>query len=411
MAKFTPRDRKQRRRRNGKSRNEEAMDTNAVEVIPITASEKEKKKREMKDAIRAQQPTMSSKKSKRLDKYIDKKIRKEDTLDLIKQLEANNADRSNRPFRGKQRASIDCRKRNVLAEDVESASEDSDSLRSSEQSGLEAKQLSKALSKPVLGSGLKRKLDAGPDGIPTIPKRQRLNKRHEKTENIDDSPWEGFGSDATSNKSADSQLSGSQSEGTQTDSDLDDVSSETSSVPDGPEDTLNPVNEESKNRRKERSSAFKAWASQQVNEALGFTPSALSGPSEINLADTKKLHIRPREPEQEPLPPELQPTGNAPDRKVFSVTVNRSPEVQEARFKLPVVAEEQKIMEAIYNNPTVVIWGATGSGKTTQVPQFLYEAGFGDPGGPNPGMIGITQPRRVAAVSMAKRFRQRQDSD
>lgn len=60
-------------------------------------------------------------------------------------------------------------------------------------------------------------------------------------------------------------------------------------------------------------------------------------------------------------------------------------------------------MEAIYNNPTVVIWGATGSGKTTQVPQFLYEAGFGSPDSPNPGMIGVTQPRRVAAVSMAQR--------
>lgn len=60
-------------------------------------------------------------------------------------------------------------------------------------------------------------------------------------------------------------------------------------------------------------------------------------------------------------------------------------------------------MEAIYNNPVVVIWGATGSGKTTQVPQFLYEAGFGSRESSNSGMIGVTQPRRVAAVSMAKR--------
>jgi ATP-dependent RNA helicase DHX37/DHR1 len=46
-------------------------------------------------------------------------------------------------------------------------------------------------------------------------------------------------------------------------------------------------------------------------------------------------------------------------------------------------------------------------GKTTQVPQFLYEAGFGDPKHPEfPGVIGITQPRRVAAISMAKRVSQ-----
>ncbi|EKM79367.1 hypothetical protein AGABI1DRAFT_74345 [Agaricus bisporus var. burnettii JB137-S8] len=70
---------------------------------------------------------------------------------------------------------------------------------------------------------------------------------------------------------------------------------------------------------------------------------------------------------------------------------------------LPVVTEEQPIMEAIMLNPVVIICGETGSGKTTQVPQFLHEAGFGNSDGDNPGMIGITQPRRVAAISMAKR--------
>lgn len=61
------------------------------------------------------------------------------------------------------------------------------------------------------------------------------------------------------------------------------------------------------------------------------------------------------------------------------------------------------IMEAIRNNTVVVICGETGSGKTTQVPQFLYEAGWSHPESDNPGLIGVTQPRRVATVSMAKR--------
>ena len=47
-------------------------------------------------------------------------------------------------------------------------------------------------------------------------------------------------------------------------------------------------------------------------------------------------------------------------------------------------------MEAIHNNPVVIVKGDTGSGKTTQMPQFLYEAGYGSPRGPTPGMIGIT---------------------
>jgi len=46
----------------------------------------------------------------------------------------------------------------------------------------------------------------------------------------------------------------------------------------------------------------------------------------------------------------------------------------------------------------VVVVGETGSGKTTQLAQYLYEEGYGDH-----GMIGCTQPRRVAAMSVAKR--------
>ncbi|XP_003705127.3 putative ATP-dependent RNA helicase kurz [Megachile rotundata] len=80
------------------------------------------------------------------------------------------------------------------------------------------------------------------------------------------------------------------------------------------------------------------------------------------------------------------------------VTVQRKPEIQVARLKLPIVAEEQVIVEAINDHSVVIITGETGSGKTTQVPQFLYEAGYA-----REKMIGITEPRRVAAISMSKR--------
>nr|CAD7445397.1 unnamed protein product [Timema bartmani] len=81
------------------------------------------------------------------------------------------------------------------------------------------------------------------------------------------------------------------------------------------------------------------------------------------------------------------------------VPVSRPPGVQEARLKLPILAEEQVIMEAIQEHPVVVLSGETGSGKTTQVPQFLYEAGYATGG----KMIAVTEPRRVAAISMSKR--------
>ena len=58
-------------------------------------------------------------------------------------------------------------------------------------------------------------------------------------------------------------------------------------------------------------------------------------------------------------------------------TLKRRPSVAESRMDLPILAEEQAIVESIRMNPVVIIAGETGSGKTTQVPQMLYEAGFG----------------------------------
>ncbi|KAL8868434.1 MAG: hypothetical protein Q9174_004997, partial [Haloplaca sp. 1 TL-2023] len=402
MARFVPRDRTKLRQAVRKTREQGTVDTNAVEVLPAAAAEKESRRKLLVDELRAQQPVVSSKKAKRLDKYIDKKLRKEDTLDLIKKLEANNANRPTLPYVEKQLRSSQ-KARNKPTEADETDTDDSESSEASGKQNSKTEGPAHTSKTPILGSGLKRKYDETTGGVPEIPKRQRLNRLHPYVIEDNESPWEGIVSESDTDASGNSQLSASQSAGTQTDSEMDDDSSETSSLAESIEGFPNPEVEAAKARRKERSSAFKAWASEQMNEALGFTPSADNYSTYIAGTHAEKIDIQPRKPEEDPLPRELQSTSAAPDRKAFSVKVSRSDEIQEARLQLPIVAEEQKIMEAIYNNPTVVVWGATGSGKTTQVPQFLYEAGFGDPDSPNPGMIGITQPRRVAAVSMAKR--------
>ncbi|ERM99068.1 hypothetical protein AMTR_s00101p00092980 [Amborella trichopoda] len=86
------------------------------------------------------------------------------------------------------------------------------------------------------------------------------------------------------------------------------------------------------------------------------------------------------------------------------VHVLRPAEVETKRIDLPVVMMEQEIMEAINEHSTVIVCGETGCGKTTQVPQFLYEAGFGSSNCiTKKGMIGVTQPRRVAVLATAKR--------
>jgi len=66
---------------------------------------------------------------------------------------------------------------------------------------------------------------------------------------------------------------------------------------------------------------------------------------------------------------------------------------------LPVVLARREIMEAIRQHQVVVICGATGSGKTTQLPKICLELGRGAS-----GLIGHTQPRRIAARSVATRI-------
>jgi len=126
-------------------------------------------------------------------------------------------------------------------------------------------------------------------------------------------------------------------------------------------------------------------------------------PSKSQVPTPKKA--KTETPAPAPARPIGPSTGELPS-KAFFVTVKRNPAIQEKRTELPIINEEQGIMEAITHNDFVIIAGETGSGKTTQVPQFLYEAGYGHPDGPTPGMVGVTQPRRVAAISMAARVSQ-----
>ena len=75
------------------------------------------------------------------------------------------------------------------------------------------------------------------------------------------------------------------------------------------------------------------------------------------------------------------------------------PETQSYPAQLPVSAKACEIAELIRNHQVVVVAGDTGSGKTTQLPKICLEAGLG-----RRGMIGHTQPRRLAALSVATRI-------
>lgn len=72
--------------------------------------------------------------------------------------------------------------------------------------------------------------------------------------------------------------------------------------------------------------------------------------------------------------------------------------IKEQRESLPVYAFRTQLIQAVHDNQIMIVVGETGSGKTTQLTQYFAEAGFA-----NDGIVGCTQPRRVAAMSVAKR--------
>ena len=66
-------------------------------------------------------------------------------------------------------------------------------------------------------------------------------------------------------------------------------------------------------------------------------------------------------------------------------------------LELPVYKHKNLILSALAGNQVVVVESPTGSGKTTQMPVILHDAGYGEN-----GIIGVTQPRRIAAVSVSE---------
>jgi ATP-dependent RNA helicase DHX37/DHR1 len=156
-----------------------------------------------------------------------------------------------------------------------------------------------------------------------------------------------------------------------------------------PPATTEPVVSTSKKR------TFKEWAAAQIHGGLAETHDepttytnieAMADAHAMLPASAKRQKLNDNEPRgpmgaRLDLPTTAFALAVQKNRGTQDVMkVNRLEDVREARVLLPIIAEEQKILEAVLLHPVVVVCGETGSGKTTQVPQFLYEAGFGTPG-------------------------------
>lgn len=448
MGKYVPRQRKHRvlaRERAQENGRHEVEDSNQAELAPSDIQQREEQRAKLRQELRQEAGKVDGKKAKRLEKYIEGKLRKDENRELLAKLAARKVDTSlfsstktmgqgketrkevaRRALReekagiaGEDREDI-LFERRVVDEEASSDESDAESEKGAQTATKKAavqtaestpadEVKSKAQAPQTLGSGLKRPLEVDDGGRPVIQKRQKRGgvkskislapvEPSSKEDEEDDSEeeWGGIDSDASADEASKDGESESEEEENDESGNSEEDSNEGSEEDDS-DDDMDDEEEVDEGVKKQRSSAFKAWATQQRNEALGYETvegGALDIPRPANFV--------PRAAEQDPLPMELKPTENT-SRKVYSVTITRTPEIQEARLKLPVVSEEQRLMEAIHSHDIVVICGSTGSGKTTQIPQFLYESGYGSTGSPTPGLIGITQPRRVAAVSMSKR--------
>ncbi|KAK6070540.1 helicase associated domain-containing protein [Seiridium cupressi] len=83
----------------------------------------------------------------------------------------------------------------------------------------------------------------------------------------------------------------------------------------------------------------------------------------------------------------------------FELGLNFIPALHKPSALLPIAKHRDSLLYLIETNQVTIVVGQTGSGKTTQIPQFLAQAGWCEDG----KVVGVTQPRRVAATTVAIR--------
>lgn len=139
----------------------------------------------------------------------------------------------------------------------------------------------------------------------------------------------------------------------------------------------------------------------QANQLIDSIPKDLNRPWEDPLPQEGERHFAQ---ELRSINIMSNQTNGAPEWKQkaenktlsFGIISNKS--ILEQRQSLPIYKLKRELMQAMTNNQILVVIGETGSGKTTQMTQYLVELGVS-----KHGIVGCTQPRRVAAVSVAKR--------
>ncbi|KAJ4396935.1 DEAH-box RNA helicase prp16 [Gnomoniopsis smithogilvyi] len=148
-----------------------------------------------------------------------------------------------------------------------------------------------------------------------------------------------------------------------------------------------------KERRQQRERQKQA---QEATNLAGTTLGNVMGVKDEDDTDSALPAIK--QEEDKPIEPQSHKFSDVMKKNDGASNFSQNKSLREQREFLPAFAVREDLLRVIRDNQVIIVVGETGSGKTTQLTQFLLEDGYG-----NRGMIGCTQPRRVAAMSVAKR--------
>ncbi|QBM87312.1 pre-mRNA-splicing factor ATP-dependent RNA helicase-like protein PRP2 [Metschnikowia aff. pulcherrima] len=161
-------------------------------------------------------------------------------------------------------------------------------------------------------------------------------------------------------------------------------------------DLLKPLEEISSKENEKKSRYDNQWELDQMKKAHEIVS---LNPDQIQLPDQPEYEFVFDEAQFVDFSEEAELAGEEGEN---IEPPSRYADIREVRRSLPAYRYRQRFLDAMSQSQVLIVVGETGSGKTTQLPQYLYEDGYATLTG-NLLKIGCTQPRRVAATSVAQR--------